>query len=163
MTNTDIATQWIDTLTARGVSLRTKGKRLEWQPGSAYKDMSDDEHRTYRHHKADIIAVINERYNGMARGDIPTVEPAPTATPPPAPVHCRWCNSAPCIGEQHPAFLDLHPRHQPKPTYDLAALYRSGSGLLKADLAVEAAPPDDPDAVMLRQIGKPLPAWWWWI
>ena len=64
----DTAVAWVHTLTARGVSLQVKGKRLTWNPGTAYNSMSNDERQTYKQHKDDIIAVIREQYGGLARG-----------------------------------------------------------------------------------------------
>jgi len=170
MAMSDIATTWVDTLMARGVTLKAKGKRLEMVPGNAYKALSDDELLTLRHHKAAIVAIVNERYDGIASGITPSdtrgVEISLTVVKenraPVEAARCKWCNRSPCIGPEHADFALLHPHHRPPPTYSLAELYRSGDGLLHPEAPfTPSAQPDNPTDVMMQQVGKPLPDWWW--
>src|SRR5258705_4608148 len=92
--NTPLAAQWVETLLARGVTLKAKGKRLEMIPSGSYGAMSDDEHLTLRHHRAAIVSIVRERYDGTARtltsGDagLPREALAPTAAPAPKPALC---------------------------------------------------------------------------
>lgn len=62
----------------------------------------------------------------------PEASPKPDSNPEASEAACRWCNRAPCIGAQHPAFYDLHP--------------------------MERQQRDDEEATaeMRRQMGKPL-------
>jgi hypothetical protein len=129
----DISLAWVETLTARGVSLRAKGKRLEWQPGSAYKATSDEEHATYRRCRTEILDVVRERYGGLARaapGSSAVAAPRVTATADVAQPTCPHCYRTPCIGVEHPAFADLHPQYRPPASYDLREVFRSREGLV---------------------------------
>src|SRR5258705_10074491 len=87
--NTGLAAQWVETLIARGVTIKAKGKRLEMIPPGSYGAMSDDEHLALRHHKAAIVAIVRERFGGIARGADTAGPPrealAPTAVPAPEP------------------------------------------------------------------------------
>ena len=100
----DIATTFVETLAARGVTLRVQGKKgLAMIPKRAYGEMSADERQTLKHHKLAIIAVVLD--GKYATG---TVEP-PAAAPVEPLAPCRWCGRHPCIGDQHEAYFALHP------------------------------------------------------
>jgi hypothetical protein len=107
----DVVTAWIDALTSCGVTLQARGKNVGFAPKSAYNgSLTDDERRFYKQHRAEIVAALR-RYGGTARPEGGSPGPAPNAVPTaaPAPEPCRWCGRAPCIGESHDAYLDLHP------------------------------------------------------
>ena len=79
-------------------------------PPGSYGAMSDEEHRTLRHHRAEIVNIVREHYGGLARAT--TSEPGTAGTPPPVaepPPPCPHCYQSPCIGEQHELFALLHP------------------------------------------------------
>ena len=141
---TDIAAAWVAALTNRGVTLRVKGRSLEWIPGRAHGEMSDEELLTFRHHRAEIVAFIEAR-GGKVHGVVslvpsPSTQTAsPTQTAPEPPIEkCPYCNHTPCIGRSHHAYDDLHyydPEHVEE----------------RRRKATE---------VMMRQIGRPLPDWY---
>jgi hypothetical protein len=143
----DIAVQWVEALTARGVTLQARGKNIAYSPKSAYAQLTNDERATAKAHKADIVALLRAQYDGTARA-LPssgTAGPArealaPTPAPAPPPEPCPWCNRAPCVGPEHEHYDILHPHAPPKPTYDLAELYRSGDGLVCPDAPFTSGP-----------------------
>ena len=97
----DIAVAWIEALTARGVSLTTRGKQLVMTPRTAYAEMSNDERRTLKLHKAAIVAIVEAGKYATATPKSATVEPAiPEAV-------CPFCMRV-CVGREHPAFTTLH-------------------------------------------------------
>ena len=58
-TQTDITpVDWVTTLRQRGVTLELKGNRLVLRPASAYKDLSDAELLTLRHHREEIKTIV---------------------------------------------------------------------------------------------------------
>jgi hypothetical protein len=100
----DIAAAWLQGLAARGVTAIVTNGRLRILPSSAYKTLTDDELITLRHHRAAIKAAINAGVSFDVVRAAPIVEkPTPVPESP-----CKWCNRAPCIGDQHPAFATLH-------------------------------------------------------
>ena len=105
----DVATSWLEGLAARGVAVTVRGNKLVLHPAVAYKDLTDAELLTLRHHRPEIKAVIASGQPIVPR--IPVVVPddrGKISPPPPAEV-CRWCGRTPCIGETHRRFYDLHP------------------------------------------------------
>ena len=105
----DIATTFVETLAARGVTLRVRGKKdLAMIPKRAYGEMSADERQTLKQHKAAIIAVVREGKYATT-----TVEPKAAApVEPPAP--CAYCYQSPTacakLREERPdVFYALHP------------------------------------------------------
>lgn len=111
----DTAIAWIDALTARGVTLVLRGRRIGYHPKSAYGGLTDQERATLKAHKTAIVTALRDRYNGLARGEQVAPPPMPDAVPPVVPEPeppqetCPGCNRAPCIGIEHPAFYALHP------------------------------------------------------
>lgn len=100
----DIASAFVETLAARGVTLKARGQKgLAMIPKSAYGEMSTADRQTLKQHKAAIIAVVREGKYATT-----TVEPK-AATPVEPPEPCTYCGQAPCIGEEHQAFYALHP------------------------------------------------------
>ena len=102
----DVAASWLQGLAARGVRCSLRNGRLWLTPRNAYKRLTDDEIVVLRHCRNAIKALVS---TGVAL-DVAQVQ----VTPPieadaPTPEPCRWCYAAPCIGDQHPAFLALHP------------------------------------------------------
>lgn len=135
-----IAAAWVDTLAARGVTLRAKGaKRFEMLPRTAYREMSDDEHLTLRHHRADIVAILIER-GGVVHGVIPA-EPAPPLDAPlaepepePTPAPCPYCHKPPdtCATmrvRRLDAWRAIHYHHpevvEERRAYGIAEMYES--------------------------------------
>ncbi len=99
---TDVATTFVETLTARGVTLKAHGKKgLAMVPKSAYTAMSNEERATLKAHKRDIIAVVREGKYATA-----SIEPTAARVEPPAP--CAYCYQVPCVGLAHPLFAVLH-------------------------------------------------------
>jgi hypothetical protein len=159
----DIAVAFVETLVARGVTLKVRGSRLAYHPKNAYGELSNDERATLKQHKAAIVAVVRGRYAGTAGPHVQaaTLTPSEGVAPTVAPAHvlCKWCNRAPCIGVEHEAFGELHPDAPQKPTYDLAELRRCGTTVKDPFTSGVSADADDPTAVMMRQLGK-LPDWY---
>jgi len=107
----DTARCWLEGLAARGVAVTVRGNKLVLHPAVAYKDLTDAELLTLRHHRAEIKAVIASGQPIVPRVSAPPVsnvvsnnieDTSPTPTP------CRWCGRT-CVGEKHPYFYDLHP------------------------------------------------------
>lgn len=89
MTNTteltDVVANWVAALTARGVTLRSRGPRgLEMLPKSAYGAMSTEERATLKQHRGEIVAVVREQHGGLARRVV-VAEPTPAPAPAPDP------------------------------------------------------------------------------
>jgi hypothetical protein len=103
----NVVVSWVETLRGRGVTLQLRGTRLAYHPKTAYSELSNEERATLKRHKAAIVAVLRERYAGMAAPPI-EARSSPVALAP-EPVPCKWCNRAPCIGEAHEAYFVLHP------------------------------------------------------
>lgn len=126
----DVAATWLRGLQARGVKVILRNGRIVMVPERAYKDLSDDERATLRHHREAIKELVS---NGEATWPpsppITSASAAPIAEPDPP---CPFCYHAPCMGEAHPAFFTLHP-HAPRP------------------------PDKHATAVMLARIGQPHP------
>ena len=99
-----VVMSWLEGLAARGVSVSVRNGRLELRPARAYKELTDAELLTLRHHRQEIKAVVK----AGTPFDVVRVAPT-TALSAPAPEPCKWCNRAPCIGVEHPAFYALHP------------------------------------------------------
>lgn len=107
MTDTkDVATSWLHGLASRGVTCTIRNGRLWLHPASAHRALTDAEVLTLRHHRAAIKDAIKAGVSFDVVRAAPTVERVTTPTPEPP---CKWCNRAPCIGDQHPAFYALHP------------------------------------------------------
>jgi hypothetical protein len=111
-----IASQWIDTLLARGVTIEARGRRLVLHPKGAFGAMSTDERAIAKQHRTEIIEVVRTCHGGWARpsprASVATVAPV-TATAlsvPPAPTYCTFCMRAPCCGPDHHAVEVLHER-----------------------------------------------------
>src|SRR5437762_2426023 len=71
---------WVATLRARGVTLELRGNRLTLRPTNAYKELSDAELLTLRHHREEIKAIV--KTGGAAVVVSPPTRndaPAPTA------------------------------------------------------------------------------------
>ena len=117
MTDTkDVAASWLQGLAARGITTRIVNGRIRHFPASAYRQLTDDEILVLRHHRAEIKAAISAGIRLEVRHAPAAQEPAPAverAAPKPEP-SCKWCNRAPCIGDQHPAFYTLHPEAEQK-------------------------------------------------
>jgi hypothetical protein len=80
----DIAISWIRDLQARGVRLELHRGRLWLYPASAYKELSDTELLTLRHHRAEIMALVS-------CGFVPPPLPAEAPAPPVEPL-CPYCH-----------------------------------------------------------------------
>lgn len=113
--NTDIAALWLEGLAARGVSVTIRNNRLCLHPARAYKELTDAEVLTLRHHRAEIKDVVN------AGTQFDVVRPAPSAEPPhtaPAPrpetPRCTYCSQSPAacatlLTDRPDVFYALHP------------------------------------------------------
>jgi hypothetical protein len=163
------AREWLAGLARRGIATRVVNGRIRHFPSSAYKQMTDDEVLFLRHSREAIkLELLDAAGPSVQASADPAGEAlVPTTAPAPKPSRCPWCNRSPCIGEEHEYFRLLHPNAPPKPRWDLSAF----QALAKDERATVRDPftqgvttdADDPDAVMMRQIGKPAPAWWqWW-
>lgn len=95
------ATSWLEGLAARGVRLSVRGKKLVLTPKSAYSELSADERKTLKQHKAAIVAIVR------AGTYAPASRESQSATAPREP--CPHCYRAPCIGERHALYDLLHP------------------------------------------------------
>jgi hypothetical protein len=69
----NIAISWIQELRARGVTLTLRNNRLWLHPASAYKNLTDEELITLRHHRQEIKDCIAF---GVSPAPLPS-EPAP--------------------------------------------------------------------------------------
>lgn len=103
----DTATSWLQGLAARGVGVTLRNGRLVLHPARAYKELTDAELLTLRHHRASIKDIVRAGPPVLVEALTTSVGVAPTLAPAPKP--CRWCGRAPCIGVEHPAFYALHP------------------------------------------------------
>ena len=135
----DIALSWVQTLQARGVGLRLRNNRLELRPAHAYKELSDQELLTLRHHRGDIKRVVRD-------GHFEALPSPPPPTPPPAPEPepCEHCYRSPTecadLRTTRPDIWSvLHARH---PEEDERRRREA-------------------TAVMMRQIPNGVPAWYW--
>ena len=106
---TDVATSWLQTLAARGVTVTVRNNRLWLHPASAHRQLSDDEVLTLRHHRQAIKDVVREGKTYATTIHEPAPATAPRVEKPTPDPACRWCNRSPCIGDQHQAFYALHP------------------------------------------------------
>jgi hypothetical protein len=89
--------------------------RLRCHPSSGYKTLSDADILFLRHHRADIRNALRDAGpHVQAATPTPSESVAPTVVPAPEPARCKWCNRAPCIGAEHPAFFALHPNERQK-------------------------------------------------
>jgi len=85
--------------------------RLRLTPATAYKELTDNELLTLRHHRDEIKAIVKETVDETAAPE-PTA--APTAAPAPVEsVPCPFCHRAPCYGSSHFAYRALH-YHDPE-------------------------------------------------
>ena len=101
----ELAASWLQRLAARGVTVTVRNNRLWLHPASAHRALGDDEVLTLRHHRQAIKDAIK---NGVSLDVVRAAPSAEKPTPAPEPP-CKWCNRAPCIGEQHAAYYALHP------------------------------------------------------
>lgn len=99
------AASWLQALASRGVTVTVRNNRLWLHPASAHRALSDDEVLTLRHHRQAIKDAIK---NGVSLDVVRAAPAVERAIPEPEPP-CKWCNRAPCIGDQHPAYFALHP------------------------------------------------------
>ena len=104
--DTALATSWLQGLASRGITTRLVNGRIRHFPASAYKQLTDDEVITLRHHRAEIRDALRAGPPVQAAPPTTSEGVAPTPAPPPPP--CRWCHQAPCIGRAHHAFDVLH-------------------------------------------------------
>jgi hypothetical protein len=107
--NERLAERWVEGLLARGARLDVRNGRLRIYPGSAYKELSDDELVALRRCRQEIKALVESGARPAPCASGP--EPGPQAEAPepkPEPVFCAWCNRAPCAGPGHPAFRTTH-------------------------------------------------------
>jgi hypothetical protein len=96
-----LAVSWVQALQARGVVLSVRNNRLWLRPENAYKQQSDEELLTLRHHRREIIDIVR---SGVCPA--PAAQPAP---PVPAPeVLCAYCGNRKCVGPDHSAYSTLH-------------------------------------------------------
>jgi hypothetical protein len=139
------ATAWLQALAARGVSVSLRGNRLELHPPTAYKALTDAELITLRHHREDIKAVVRaglpSEASAMPAGNAAVSTPAPAPVPDPI---CPYC-------------------HQP-----LTRCAQIKETRLDAWQALHYSDPEEvkrrdaeATAVMMHQIGKPLPDWYY--
>ena len=101
----DVAASWLRGLAARGVRVTLHRNRIRLHPASAYRALTDAEILTLRHHRAAIKELVRA---GIPLDVVRTTPTAEKATPEPAPP-CPYCYASPCVGQDHPAFFDLHP------------------------------------------------------
>src|SRR6266487_1090092 len=95
------AAAWVEALRARGVTLRARGKNLAMMPKHAYGEMSADERKTLKLHKAAIVAIVQGETHAPAA-------PEPKAAPRvKQPEPCQFCGRA-CCGPDHPAYETMH-------------------------------------------------------
>lgn len=72
--NAAVAVSWLEGLSRRGITASIRNGRLFLQPSNAYKQLTDDELITLRHHRESIKTLVADGYS-----------PAPHAARPPVP------------------------------------------------------------------------------
>ncbi len=78
-----LARAWVMALRARGVTLKIRNGRLWLLPARAYKELTDEERATLRHHRDEIKAVV-------ASGVVDAVPVPPPPPPPPQLPRDQW-------------------------------------------------------------------------
>jgi hypothetical protein len=82
-----------------------QGTRLRMDPASVYKELSDEEVLTLRHHGAAIKALVRSGYGTSQPPPAPKTVAPPVEVPAPK---CPYCGQSPCVGPDHPHFDVLH-------------------------------------------------------
>ena len=104
-----VAASWLEGLAARGLTVTVRRGKLVLHHAkpNPYKQLTDAEAITLRHHRADIIAAVNAGISLDVVRAAPVVESATPAAAAPEP--CSYCYRSPCIGVEHSAYFALHP------------------------------------------------------